>query len=124
MFSNDVEPATIVAHGDVVVMCLHESFLKNIEKWQQSDNKSVRFDINFADLTEVGLLGKGAFGTVSMVLYFASLLFCFIILLPLNYVCCDCFFSSCIDDAPSCYLGACQRKRQARTWENFSIENV
>jgi len=63
----DVEPATVVAHGGVVVMCLPESFLKTIKKWRQEGNTSTLYDLELSDLSEVGVLGKGAFGTVLMV---------------------------------------------------------
>jgi cGMP-dependent protein kinase len=68
MFSpKAVEPATIVAHGDVVVLCLQSAFLNTIEQWQRDEQAPVVYDIGAGDLTEIGLLGRGSYGTVSMV---------------------------------------------------------
>ncbi len=74
MLSQDVEPATVIAHGDVVVMCLPEQFLTTIEKWKGETPLSTLYNLKLADLVEAGLLGKGSFGVVSMVLFIIKLL--------------------------------------------------
>jgi hypothetical protein len=73
MLSQDVEPASIIAHGDVVVMCLPEQFLTTIEKWKGERPLSTLYDLELADLVEAGLLGKGSFGVVSMVIFITML---------------------------------------------------